>query len=62
MGRAVHHSKPSIRSESGQNRVGKKIGILEEEGAPPKQAIAMALSMERERRLTKEGGYKRVKK
>ena len=53
MGRTVHHSKAAI---------GKKIGILEHEGTPPKQAIAMAINMDKEHRLTPEGGYKRVKK
>lgn len=44
------------------DRVGKKIGKLMDEGAPQKQAIAEALSMQRAGRLTPEGGYRRVKK
>ena len=54
MGREVVRHSPA--------RVGKKIAILEHEGKPPAQAIAMALSMERAHRLTNEGGYKRVRK
>lgn len=43
--------------------VGKKIGILEkEEGKPRKQAIAMALSMNRAGRLTRGGDYIRAGK
>lgn len=58
MGRVIHHSKPTM----GSARVGKKIGVLENEGTPHKQAIAMAINMEKEHRLTNAGGYKRVKK
>jgi hypothetical protein len=36
---------------------GKKISILRGEGVPEKQAVAEALSMKREGRLTKSGGY-----
>jgi hypothetical protein len=43
-------------------RIGKKISILMHEGTPQKQAEAMALSMEREHRLTDSGGYIRAKK
>ena len=57
VGRAVHHSKPTM----GKERVGTKIGILEHEGTPHKQAIAMAINMEKEHRLTNSGGYRRVK-
>lgn len=42
-------------------RVGKKISKLRHEGKPEKQAVAMALNMEREGRLTESGGYKRKK-
>lgn len=43
--------------------VSKKIShLVKSEGKPQKQAVAMALNMEREGRLTKEGGYKRVGK
>ena len=40
-------------------RVGKKISKLRHEGKPEDQAVAMALNMEREHRLTEGGGYKR---
>jgi hypothetical protein len=42
--------------------VGKKISKLVHEGKSQKQAVATALSMKRAGRLTKEGGYKRVKR
>ena len=42
-------------------RVGTKISVLEHEGKPHKQAIAMAINMEKEHRLTNSGGYRRVK-
>lgn len=42
--------------------VGKKISKLMHEGEPQKKAVAMALSMKRAGRLTKEGDYIRVKK
>ena len=42
--------------------VSKKISHLRHEGVPEKQAVAEALSMKRAGRLTKSGGYKRVKK
>jgi len=45
-----------------QDRISKKIQHLAQEGYPNKQAIAIALNMEREHRITKSGGYKRVKK
>jgi hypothetical protein len=39
----------------------KKIShLVREEGVPQRQAVAMALSMKRAGRLTKEGGYRRV--
>jgi len=43
-------------------RVSKKISHLVHEGMPHKQAIATALNMEREHRITKSGGYKRKRK
>jgi hypothetical protein len=43
-----------------RDRVSKKISILRHEDVPQKQAVAMALSMNRAGRLTPEGGYKRV--
>ncbi len=42
--------------------VSKKISKLVHEGKPQRQAVAIALSMQREHRLTKEGGYRRKKK
>lgn len=54
MGRVVERHSPA--------RVGKKISHLVHEGKPQKQAEAMALSMEREGRLTETGGYRRKKK
>lgn len=42
-------------------RIGKKISVLMHEGEPQKKAVAMAMNMEREHRLTESGGYKRVK-
>ena len=42
--------------------VGKKIKKLRAEGVKQSQAVAEALAMERDGRLTKKGGYKRVKK
>ena len=46
-----------------KSAVSKKIShLVKSEGKPQKQAVAMALNMQREGRLTKEGGYKRVKK
>lgn len=43
-------------------RVSKKISKLMHEGEPQKKAVAMAMSMEREHRLTESGGYKRKRK
>jgi hypothetical protein len=43
-----------------RNRVSKKISILRHEDVPQKQAVAMALNMQREGRLGPEGQYKRV--
>ena len=54
------HSHMGRKAKSSA-RVGTKIGILEGEGTPHKQAIAMAINMEKEHRLTNSGGYKRVK-
>jgi hypothetical protein len=45
----------------GDGAVSSKISHLVHEGKPQKQAVAMALSMKREGRLTKEGGYIRAK-
>jgi hypothetical protein len=45
-----------------QSRVSKKISILRHEGIPERQSVAMALQMNRDKRLTKSGGYRRVKK
>jgi hypothetical protein len=43
-----------------RDRVSKKISILRHEDVPQKQAVAMALNMQREGRLGPEGQYKRV--
>lgn len=45
-----------------KNAVSKKISKLRHEGIKQDQAVAMALNMKREGRLTKSGGYKRKKK
>ena len=55
-------SANTIRAGHNTDAVGKKISILMHEGTPQNQAIAIAYSMKRAGRLTKEGGYKRVKK
>lgn len=47
---------------AGDARIGKKISKLMHEGKEQDQAEAMALNMNREHRLTKEGGYIRKKK
>lgn len=49
-------------AEKSEGAVGKKISKLVHEGKPQKQAVAMAINMKREGRLTSSGGYKRVKK
>lgn len=54
MGRRVVRHSPA--------RIGKKISKLMHEGKPQDQAIAISLAMERAGRLTKSGGYRRVKK
>ena len=53
MGHKVERHSPA--------RIGKKISKLMHEGKPQDQAVAMSLAMDREHRLTEEGGYKRVK-
>lgn len=40
--------------------VSKKISKLREEGVSEDQAVAESINMEKEGRLTKSGGYKRV--
>ena len=50
-------------SKDGTSRVGAKVShLMKKEGVTQKQAVAMALNMELEHRLTAKGGYKRVKK
>tara|TARA_R110002020_G_scaffold312491_1_gene527954 strand:- start:5 stop:376 length:372 start_codon:yes stop_codon:yes gene_type:complete len=50
-------------SKAGQKRVSKKIGILiSKEKMDPKQAAAVAYSMEKSGKLTKHGQYKKSKK
>jgi|APCry1669189883_1035261.scaffolds.fasta_scaffold263737_1 hypothetical protein len=45
-----------------RDRVSKKIRKLRHEGERPDVAVATALSMARKNRITKSGGYRRVKK
>ena len=45
-----------------KQRVSKKIEVLMHENVPQKQAVAMAINMEKHHRLTNYGGYIRVKK
>ena len=45
-----------------RNAVSKKISKLRHEGIGESQAVAMALNMKREGRLTKSGGYRRKKR
>ena len=47
-----------------RDRVSKKISKLRHESppVPQRQAVAMSLEMQRHGRLTKSGGYRRVKK
>lgn len=49
-------------SKNSRQRVSKKIKYLIDEGKSPDQAVAMALSMEREGRLSSSGSYIPVKK
>lgn len=49
-------------SKNSRKRVSKKIEYLIGEGKSPDQAVAMALSMEREGRLSESGAYIPVKK
>lgn len=53
-----------VKGKAAQGRVSAKISHLAktEPTMPPKQRVAMALSMEREHRLGAKGGYKPVKK
>ena len=43
-------------SKAGQKRVSKKIKKLKDEGKPQDQAVAIALDMERQKKLTEEEG------
>ena len=43
----------------GSKAINKKVKKLMDEGKPQKQAIAIALSMEREGKLGPKGGYKK---
>lgn len=45
-----------------RKRVSKKISKLRHAGERPDVAVATALSMARKNRITKSGGYRRVKK
>lgn len=59
---------PEVKQSASQHmaddggRVSKKISMLMHEGKDEKQAVAMAMNMDRAHRLTKEGGYIRKKK
>jgi hypothetical protein len=53
MARHKPKAPPSVR---------KKTEVLIREGEDPRQAYATAWSMKRKNRLTKSGGYRRVKK
>ena len=55
------HTYSYLKKGGSDHAVSKKISKLVHEGKPQKQAIAMALSMKRAHRLTKEGGYIRAK-
>jgi len=46
-----------MKRKQRQSAISKKIEHLVHEGEPQKQAVAMAMSMGREHRLTPEGGY-----
>lgn len=51
------------KGKRGKGRaIGKKIQELRHEGVPEKQAVGAAYGMEREGRLTSEGGYIRAHK
>ena len=52
----------ALKSHTLGGRVSKKIRHLRHEGVPQERAVATALSMGREGRLTPAGGYRRVKK
>ena len=48
------------RKKAKKSTESKKISKLVREGEPQDKAVAMALNMKREGRLTKGGGYRRV--
>ena len=50
------------RRRTANKRISGKIKRLRGEGVPRSQAVATALNMERKGRLTKAGGYRRVKR
>ena len=53
------HSKPI--SAAGRPRVSAKIShLVKQEGMPQKQAVAVALNMQRKGRLGQKGGYRRA--
>jgi hypothetical protein len=47
------------RHRKSDKRVGEKISVLRHESVPQKQAVAMALNMNREGRLGRHGAYHR---
>ena len=52
-------SKRRKKKQSNGKAVSSKVSKLIKEGYPQKQAVAIALSMERSGRLSPMGGYKR---
>jgi hypothetical protein len=44
------------------DRIGRKISKLRHEGVPQREAVGKAMGMARANRITKTGGYRRVKK
>jgi hypothetical protein len=53
---------PHGKKKARKGAVSKKISHLVHEGKPQEQAVAMALNMKREGRLTSTGGYRRKRK
>ena len=52
-----------LAEQMDRNAVSRKIShLVKSEGTPQKQAVAMALNMERQGRLGPRGGYRRVKR
>jgi len=60
----MRHKKRSTAKRAKNRRVSRKISVLRHESpkVPQRQAVAMALNMERRHRLGPNGEYYRVKK